>query len=89
MQMHRDHPWTGYGYLARLTFTRGAATRLEACPYRIVGLVPLPFAGNAARTTFESVFFSHLRDVSARAATTKLIIGAPAPDGCATIAPAS
>jgi poly-gamma-glutamate capsule biosynthesis protein CapA/YwtB (metallophosphatase superfamily) len=87
MQMHKDHAWTGYGYLARLTITRSAATRVEACPYRIVGLTPLPFAGDAARTTFESVFFAHLRDVSSRVAITKLAIGAPSPDGCATIAP--
>jgi poly-gamma-glutamate synthesis protein (capsule biosynthesis protein) len=43
---HRGHPWTGRGFLARLTFrdaaapSRRAALELELCPYRIVDGVP-------------------------------------------------
>ena len=49
---HRDYPATAYGYLARLTLSRGAPPRLAACPYRIVGLVRcLSWATRAAAST--------------------------------------
>jgi poly-gamma-glutamate synthesis protein (capsule biosynthesis protein) len=86
MQMHRDHPWTGYGYFARITLERGAApSKLEACPFRIVGLVPRPFAGDPARKALEAVFFAHLREVSAQVSTRRLEIAAPSEDGCAEV----
>jgi poly-gamma-glutamate synthesis protein (capsule biosynthesis protein) len=87
MQMHKDHEWTGYGYLARLRLAPGEPTRLEACPYRILGYTPTPFVGDDHRATFEAVFFAHLRDVNARASVTPPKIGAPGADGCATVTP--
>jgi len=81
MQMHKNHPWTGYGFFARLTL--GGATELEVCPFRILGLVPLPFVGDPQRKTFESVFFAHLREVNAFVAPQA--IGAPGEDGCAKV----
>jgi poly-gamma-glutamate synthesis protein (capsule biosynthesis protein) len=83
MQMHRDHPWTGYGYLARLTFEPGETTKLEACPFRIVGLEARPFAGDSQHAAYEEVFFQHLREVSSRVAP--LVVEAPATDGCAVV----
>ncbi len=86
MKMHRDYPWTGYGYMARLTLVKGQAPRVEVCPYRIVGLVPTLLASAKERGGFERVFFGHLRQVSsALGATTR--IGAPGIDGCAEVAP--
>ncbi len=83
MQMHKDHPWTGYGFFARITLARGEPATLDVCPYRILGLVPLPFAGDASRAAFEGVFFAHLRDVSARVAP--IAVAAAGDDGCAAI----
>jgi poly-gamma-glutamate capsule biosynthesis protein CapA/YwtB (metallophosphatase superfamily) len=83
MQMHRDHPWTGYGYLARLTFAPGAPVKLEACPFRIVGLEARPFVGDPQRAAYEGVFFAHLREVSSHVAP--LVVGPPGPDGCAVV----
>lgn len=83
MQMHRDRPWTGYGYFARLTLAHDAAPSLEACPFRIVGLVPLPFVGDVGRAALEGVFFAHLREVSARVAP--VAIGSTGADGCAKV----
>ena len=86
MQQHRDHPATGYGYLGRLTFSRGAPPRLSACPYRIVGLVPFPFVGNPGRSVYEGAFFARLRQVSALVGPPPAI-AAPGSDGCAEITP--
>ncbi len=83
MQMHRDHPWTGYGYLARLTFEPSSPVKVEACPFRIVGLEALPFAGDPRHAAFESVFFAHLREVSSHVAPLK--VDPPQPDGCALV----
>jgi poly-gamma-glutamate synthesis protein (capsule biosynthesis protein) len=81
MQMHKNHPWTGYGFFARLTL--GVGTELEVCPYRILGLVPLPFVGDAQRKTFEGVFFAHLREVNSFVAPQA--IGNAGDDGCAKV----
>jgi poly-gamma-glutamate synthesis protein (capsule biosynthesis protein) len=48
MQMHRDYAWTEFGMLMRLTLRRGDRPRAEVCPFRILGLVPLPLAGPQA-----------------------------------------
>lgn len=86
MQAHRDHPETAYGYLARLTFSRTSAPRLEACPYRMVGLVPYPFVGQPGRTAFEGAFFSRLRQVSALLGS-RMSQSPTGEDGCAELTP--
>ena len=42
MQMHRDHPETELGLLARVTVEPGGVSRVEACPHRIVLAEPEP-----------------------------------------------
>jgi len=37
---HRDHPWTGRGYLARLTFMPDKRVEVAACPYLIDKSLP-------------------------------------------------
>jgi hypothetical protein len=74
------------GYLARLTFARGVAPRLEVCPFRIVGLTPTPFAGVPAREAFERAFFTRLRRVS-WLVDERLKVAPTGDDGCATVAP--
>jgi poly-gamma-glutamate capsule biosynthesis protein CapA/YwtB (metallophosphatase superfamily) len=87
MQMVVGHEWTGWGFVARVVVEPGGAvSRAEACPYRILGLAPLPLAGDPAAGALQGVFFAHLRAVSASVGKVK--IGAPADDGCAPIDPA-
>jgi poly-gamma-glutamate capsule biosynthesis protein CapA/YwtB (metallophosphatase superfamily) len=50
-----DRPWTGRGFLARLTFARGRAPRVEACPYQIDGYEPKPAQGDAEREIAERI----------------------------------
>ncbi|MCC6646525.1 MAG: CapA family protein [Polyangiaceae bacterium] len=47
MQMHREHPATELGLLARVTVGRGGASRVEACPHRVVLAEPEPVTGAA------------------------------------------
>ena len=84
MQRHRDYPATGYGYLARITLSRGAPPRLEACPYRIVGLVPFPFVGDPGRRVYEAELFGRLRSTSALLGRPPSI-GKSGVDGCAEV----
>jgi poly-gamma-glutamate synthesis protein (capsule biosynthesis protein) len=80
MQMHRDHPWTGFGFFARLTFVRGVAPDLAICPYRIHGLVPLLLVRDENREALERVFFAHLRALSPG-----VEFGSSDPSGCSTV----
>jgi poly-gamma-glutamate synthesis protein (capsule biosynthesis protein) len=85
MRMHRDYPWTELGYMARIELVRGAPPRVEACPYRIFGITPLPLYREAHREVYERRFFDHLGAISKRVGGTAL--GPPGPDGCAPLAP--
>ena len=87
MQMHSSHEWTGFGYLARFTFTRGAPPSLEACPYRILGLDAIPLAADPHAELLERVFFAHLAEVDTWLGKT-VSIGAPGEGGCAEVKPA-
>lgn len=86
-RMHSKYPRTGMGYMARIVFTRGAAPTVEACPYRIHGIVPMPFAGDPDRASYESQFFSHLATISKTVGGTT--IGPSGADGCAALTPPS
>lgn len=85
-EMHRDHPWTGTSFLARLTFTRGAAPLVEACPYTILGHRPMPFpaASKAARMR---QFTEHLKRISLGLGGIE--IDPPGADGCMALHPKS
>lgn len=85
MRMHRDHPWTEFGYLARVELRRGALPAVEACPFRIHGVDVLPLAGEPSRAAYERVFFDHLSAISRSLGGTA--IAAPGADGCARLAP--
>ncbi|MBN2192640.1 MAG: CapA family protein [Polyangiaceae bacterium] len=90
--MHRDHEWTGTGYLARLSFERppGCETvscqvfAAEACPYRIQGTTPLPYAG-PGRAALDRMFRGMLDRVSKRVGGTEL--GETGSDGCIPLRP--
>ncbi|GEM_PF-563099 len=90
--MHRDYEWTGMGLLARLTFERpeGCEDRscqrldVEACPYRILGTSPEPFAG-PGRAALERAFRDHLAQVSRYVGGTTL--GSTGEDGCFRLTP--
>jgi poly-gamma-glutamate synthesis protein (capsule biosynthesis protein) len=85
MRMHRDHPWTELGYLARLELGRGTAPRVWACPFRIFGLEVLPLAGDAHREAHEPRFYAHLRAISAPLGG--IAVDPPGADGCAQVRP--
>src|SRR5262249_62113118 len=63
-RMHKDHPWTELGFMARLELTRGAAPVDYACPYRIFGITPLPLHSDAQRAAYERRVFDHPRLLS-------------------------
>ena len=61
--MHSDHPWTGTSFMARLTFERGRAPVVEACPYTILGHVPRPFDG-PGKAALERTFTRRMKALS-------------------------
>jgi poly-gamma-glutamate synthesis protein (capsule biosynthesis protein) len=83
--MHKYFPWTGLSYLARVTFRRAAAPRVEVCPYRIVGDEPQPLTG-AERPGQERLLRRHLQQLSLGLGGTK--VGEPADSGCLPLSPA-
>ncbi len=86
MRMHRDHPWTELGYLARIELSRDGLPAAWACPFRTHGVDVLPLAGDAA---YERLFFDHLAAISRPLGGTA--VGAPEATagerGCARLAP--
>jgi len=85
--LHRDYPWTGTGFLARLSFSRGedgANLKVEACPYRILGVTPIPFEGKG-KEPLEQSFKRHLNLVSVAVGRTE--IGEPGENSCMPLAP--
>jgi poly-gamma-glutamate capsule biosynthesis protein CapA/YwtB (metallophosphatase superfamily) len=85
--MHRDYPWTGTSFLARLTFSRGkdgANLQVEACPYRILGITPIPFEGKG-KEPLEQSFKRHLELVSVAVGRTR--VGDPGEHSCMPLEP--
>jgi poly-gamma-glutamate synthesis protein (capsule biosynthesis protein) len=82
--MHSDHPMTGIGFFARLTFHGDGRLETEACPYHILGHTPLPFAGKP-RAAQQRMFTSRLRLLSMATGGTE--VGEPGPDGCIPVGP--
>jgi poly-gamma-glutamate capsule biosynthesis protein CapA/YwtB (metallophosphatase superfamily) len=84
MGMKGEHPWSRYGYLARIRFERDKAPAIEACPFLIHYFTPIPLSLPEHDAT-EAYFFRKLGVASGRVAGAT--IGAPGVDGCAPIGP--
>jgi poly-gamma-glutamate synthesis protein (capsule biosynthesis protein) len=82
--MHSDYPWTGTSFMARLTFNRDGRREFEACPYHILGHVPMPFTGKTKEPR-ERAFASHLKLVSVTTGGTE--VGPPNALGCMPLTP--
>ncbi len=87
MQMHSARPWVDVGYLARVRLARGAAPRVEACPFRAPGGLPRPLTGDPLRGTYEREFFARLEQISAPLGG--VAIGPTGADGCAPLSEAA
>jgi poly-gamma-glutamate capsule biosynthesis protein CapA/YwtB (metallophosphatase superfamily) len=80
---HRDHAWTGRGFLARMTLVRNERMRLELCPYRITEEGPV--AAFADTPPDFGVYERYLRRVTAYAGFSD--IAAPDAQGCMQVSP--
>jgi hypothetical protein len=80
---HREHAWTGRGFLARLRFARGESASVELCPYHVTERGPVAVPADAA-LELES-FRRHLRRVGSYAGASD--VSAPGEDGCMRVAP--
>lgn len=77
--MHSDYPWTGTSFMARVTFHADGRLEAEACPYHVLGHVPMPFEGKS-RPARERAFKQHLQVVSAATGGTN--VGDPGALSC-------
>lgn len=82
--MHSKFPWTGIGFLARLTFWKSGKFTAEACPYRILGETPIPFLGTSGPLLAQQ-FRRHL--VQTSIAVGRSVVGEPQADGCLPLSP--
>ena len=82
--MHSDYPWTGVSFMARVTFHADGRLEAEACPYHILGHVPMPFEGKT-QLARERMFTQHLQQVSA--ATGGTWVGGPGKLSCMPLGP--
>lgn len=82
--MHSDYPWTGTSFMARVTFHADGRLEAEACPYHILGHVPMPFEGKT-QPARERAFTHHLQQISAATGGTN--VGAPAELSCMPLSP--
>jgi poly-gamma-glutamate capsule biosynthesis protein CapA/YwtB (metallophosphatase superfamily) len=79
---HRDHAWTGRGFLARLRFAAGAAPRVELCPYYITDGGPVTVEADAGGG---EAFRRHLKRVGSYAGASD--VGPPGEYGCMRVTP--
>ncbi len=84
MGMNGEHPWSQYGYLARITFERGKVPAVEMCPFMIDYFTPKPLA-MPGHEGLEKHFFRKVRSLSKRVAGST--IPDPGDDGCARVTP--
>jgi poly-gamma-glutamate synthesis protein (capsule biosynthesis protein) len=82
--MHSDYPWTGTSFMARVTFHSDGRLEAEACPYHVLGHLPMPFEGKT-RLAREGAFRAHLQRLSA--ATGGAEVGDPGELSCMKLAP--
>ncbi len=77
---HRDHPWTGWGYLARLTFPTQGPVSTEVCPYHLFDAAPQRLTERQ-----EAAFYQHWDRISrSRYAGRR---GPRSADGCVRLSP--
>jgi poly-gamma-glutamate synthesis protein (capsule biosynthesis protein) len=81
---HKYYPWTGTGFLARLTFTREGLQKVEACPFHILGHTPTLFEGKV-KEPLERAFRRHLKLVSITVGGTG--VGEPGEHSCMVLTP--
>ncbi|HQF26892.1 MAG TPA: CapA family protein, partial [Polyangiaceae bacterium] len=75
---HRDHPWTGWSYLARVTFPPKGPLTIEACPFFIFDASPQPLT-----QAQQTAYFQHWDAISR--APRAAIRGARSADGCVAL----
>jgi poly-gamma-glutamate capsule biosynthesis protein CapA/YwtB (metallophosphatase superfamily) len=86
MPMNDAHPWSRYGYLARITLGAQATPQVEACPYRLQGFRPIPLWREGTKPMAEH-FFRRFGWISKHVAGST--IGAIGAEGCAPVGPPS
>lgn len=79
---HSNHPWTGWGYLVRVTLERQNAPRIEVCPYHLLAARPQPLT-----QAQDSAFFAHYDAISKHPAAARVTTRSA--DGCALMQPPS
>ncbi len=72
---HRDHPWTGWSYLARVTFLVDGNREVEICPYHIFDASPRTLTERQ-----EAAFFQHWDRISTAPGARRR--GERSADGC-------
>jgi poly-gamma-glutamate synthesis protein (capsule biosynthesis protein) len=82
--MHSDYPWTGTSFFARVTFSVSGDIQVEACPYHILGHVPMLFDGKA-KAARERAFVAHLKLLSM--STGGATVGEPGELSCVPVTP--
>lgn len=81
---HKNYPWTGQGFMARMTFSRSKPPKVEACPFRILGHTPIPFR-DKAKAPLERAFRRRLKIVSITVGGTQ--VGEPGEMSCMQLSP--
>jgi poly-gamma-glutamate capsule biosynthesis protein CapA/YwtB (metallophosphatase superfamily) len=86
MRTHGAHGATEIGFLARVSFSRGAAPEAWICPFRIAGIVPrpIPLIEDQRADLYERVFRQRLRVVQG-SIVSPAAIGPTGEDGCAKV----
>jgi len=88
MRMVTAKPWTEWGMALRATFAEDG-TSLEVCPFRTVGLDPLPLWADSRRAavshTFRQSFERLLRGAAIRDGESQLALGQFDAAGCAPL----
>jgi hypothetical protein len=86
MRTHGAHGETEIGFLARITFAKGAQPQAWVCPFRIAGIVPsaIPLADDPKRDLYENITRQRIRVVQGSIAS-PAVIGPTGEDGCSTV----
>ncbi|MFO0658250.1 MAG: CapA family protein [Polyangiaceae bacterium] len=89
MSMHSDHPETGLGLLARITFSKDRKPTSEVCPFRTVGMTPVPLRSiEANQQAIERATMAKLATLGNSLGPSKAILGNAGDDGCFPLSPA-
>jgi poly-gamma-glutamate synthesis protein (capsule biosynthesis protein) len=72
---HSEHPWTGWGYLARVSLQKGSEPAIEICPYHLLASVPHPVTPSQ-----DTAFMAHMKAISIGKNTGRAVTRSE--DGC-------